>query len=135
MSPVNDWRTNRRRRPVRDLLSDRFDQSEAFALPMAGTLDDYLVRRACLFNLEAGGIVGRKQRAARDRQGGEREPQRKLGLQRVAEDRAALLAEVEKKVPSFDRSALANAVREFGGVAAKKFFAQSLGDEALYYGN
>lgn len=56
-------------------------------------------------------------------------------LERVAEDRAALLAEVEKKVPSFDRSALANAVREFGGVAAKKFFAQSLGDEALYYGN
>lgn len=56
-------------------------------------------------------------------------------LDNLAEDRAALLDEVAKKVTSFNRSALANAVREFGGVAAKKFFAKSLGDDSLYYGN
>jgi len=56
-------------------------------------------------------------------------------LDHVAEDRAALLDEVEKKVKSFDRAALAQAVREFGGVTAKKFFAKSLGDDSLYYGN
>lgn len=56
-------------------------------------------------------------------------------LERIAEDRAALLAEVEEKVTSFDRVALVKAVREFGGIAAKKFFAKSLGDDSLYYGN
>ena len=56
-------------------------------------------------------------------------------VDRVAEDRAVLLHAVEKKVTSFDRIALAAAVREFGGVAAKKFFAKSLGDDSLYYGN
>jgi len=56
-------------------------------------------------------------------------------VDRVAEDRASLLAEVEKKVASFDRAALAEAVRKFGGVAAKKFFAKSLGDDLLYYGS
>lgn len=53
----------------------------------------------------------------------------------LAEDRTALLAEVEKKVAAFDQSALADAVREYGGVAAKKFFAKSLQDDSLYYGN
>lgn len=56
-------------------------------------------------------------------------------VDRVAEDRASLLAEVEKKVASFDRADLAEAVRKFGGVAAKKFFAKSLGDDSLYYDN
>ncbi len=56
-------------------------------------------------------------------------------VEHVAEDRATLLAEVEKKVPAFERSALADAVRKYGGVAAKKFFAQQLGDDSLYYGN
>jgi len=56
-------------------------------------------------------------------------------LARVAEDRAALLDEVEKKATSFDQAALAEAVRAYGGVAAKKFFAKSLGDDSLYYGN
>ena len=56
-------------------------------------------------------------------------------VDRVAEDRAALLQAVAKKVTAFDRLALAQAVREFGGVAAKKFFAKSLGDDSLYYGN
>lgn len=56
-------------------------------------------------------------------------------LDRVAEDRAALLHAVEQKVTAFDRTALAAAVRAFGGVAAKKFFAKSLGDDSLYYGN
>ncbi|MCB0062951.1 MAG: hypothetical protein KDE19_12585 [Caldilineaceae bacterium] len=56
-------------------------------------------------------------------------------LDRVAEDRAALLTEVAKKVASFDRVALTAAVRAYGGVAAKKFFAKQLGDDSLYYGN
>ncbi len=56
-------------------------------------------------------------------------------LDHLAEDRAALLDEVAKKVTSFNRTALADAVHEFGGVAAKKFFAKSLGDDSLYYGN
>ncbi|MCE7980896.1 MAG: hypothetical protein DYG89_06860 [Caldilinea sp. CFX5] len=56
-------------------------------------------------------------------------------LDQLAEDRTALLEEVAKKVTAVDRVALAEAVRAFGGVTAKKFFAQSLGDDALYYGN
>lgn len=56
-------------------------------------------------------------------------------VEHLAEDRTALLAEVEKKVASFEQATLADAVREFGGAAAKKFFAQSLGDDSLYYGN
>jgi len=40
-------------------------------------------------------------------------------LDRLAEDRAVLLAEVEKKIVAFDRAALADAVRQFGGVTAK----------------
>jgi len=56
-------------------------------------------------------------------------------LEQLAEDRSALLDEVAQKVTSFDRTALVGAVRTFGGVAAKKFFAQSLGDESLYYGH
>src|SRR5262245_59696203 len=71
--------------PARWLL-DRLDQSETFALPMAGTLDDNLVRSAGLFNLKPGGVVGREQRAARDRERRQRQAQRKLGFQRLAED-------------------------------------------------
>jgi hypothetical protein len=56
-------------------------------------------------------------------------------LDQLAEDRIALLEEVAKKATTFERTALADAVRTFGGVAAKKFFAQSLGDDSLYYGN
>lgn len=53
----------------------------------------------------------------------------------LAEDRATVLAAVEKKVDAFDRNALADAVRAYGGVAAKKYFAKQLGDDSLYYGN
>jgi hypothetical protein len=56
-------------------------------------------------------------------------------LDQLAEDRTALLEQVAKKAATFERTALADAVRTFGGVAAKKFFAQSLGDDSLYYGN
>jgi hypothetical protein len=56
-------------------------------------------------------------------------------LDQLAEDRIALLEQVAKKATTFERTALADAVRAFGGVAAKKFFAQSLGDDSLYYGN
>ena len=56
-------------------------------------------------------------------------------LDQLAEDRSALLAEVAKKAATFERSALVDAVRAFGGVAAKKFFAKSLEDDSLYYGN
>lgn len=56
-------------------------------------------------------------------------------LDQLAEDCAAFLDEVAKQVTTVDRVALVAAVRAFGGVAAKKFFAQSLGDDSLYYGN
>jgi len=56
-------------------------------------------------------------------------------LDRLAEDRAFLLDKVAEKAVLFDRMRLSNAVRDFGGVAAKKFFAKSLGDDSLYYGN
>ena len=44
------------------MLLDRLDQRETFALPMAGALDDNLVRRAGLFNLKTG-VSGRNRRA------------------------------------------------------------------------
>jgi len=56
-------------------------------------------------------------------------------LERVAEDRAALLDEVGEKVSSFERMTLTMAVHAYGGVVAKKFFAQILGDDSLYYDN
>jgi hypothetical protein len=56
-------------------------------------------------------------------------------LDHLAEDRSALLDEVAKKVATFDRSTLVDTIRAFGGVAAKKFFTKSLGDDSLYYGN
>lgn len=56
-------------------------------------------------------------------------------VDQLAEDRAALLAEVGKMVPTFERSALADAVRTYGDVAAKKYFAEQLEDDSLYYGN
>jgi hypothetical protein len=56
-------------------------------------------------------------------------------LDQLVEDRAALLHAVAKQVSAVDRVDLAAAVRAFGGVTAKKFFAQSLGDDSLYYGN
>lgn len=55
-------------------------------------------------------------------------------IERVAEDKATLLEEVKIKTSFLDRSALNDAVREFGGVAARKFFAKLLGDDLLYYG-
>src|SRR5262245_65161729 len=42
------------------LLPDCFDQCEAFALPVAGTFDDNLFWSTGLFDLEAGGIIGRE---------------------------------------------------------------------------
>lgn len=56
-------------------------------------------------------------------------------IDRLAEDRADLLDEIATKATTFDQTALGNAVREFGGVAAKKFFAEVLGDDSIYYGN
>ena len=56
-------------------------------------------------------------------------------VDRLAEDKDSLLAEVKKKLPSFEQTALADAVRKFGGVATKKFFAKHLGDDSLYYGS
>ena len=66
-------------------LLDGLDQGHAFALPVTGPHDHNLGRRLSLFNLEPGRIVRRKQRAARDRKCRQRQPQRKLGFQRVAE--------------------------------------------------
>src|ERR1700738_464769 len=69
-------------------LFDSLDQGHAFALPVTGPHHDNLGRRSGLFNLKAGRIVGRKQRAARNRKRRERESKWKLGFQGVAEYRS-----------------------------------------------
>lgn len=56
-------------------------------------------------------------------------------LDRLAEDRVALLDEVAASVESYSKADLSNVVRNFGGISAKKFFAKALGEDSLYYGN
>lgn len=54
-------------------------------------------------------------------------------LGQLAENRARLLRRAEEKALSMDRRALVRAVRDYGGVRAKKFFAKVLGDATLRY--
>ena len=59
---------------------DRFDQGHAFAPPVTGPDHHNLGRGSGHFNLKPGGIVGRKQRAARDRQRGQRQVPAETGF-------------------------------------------------------
>src|ERR1700716_1198936 len=68
--------------------ADCFDQRHAFAPPMASPHHDNLGRGFGYFNLQPGGIVRRKQCAARDRKRSKRKPQRKLRLHCMAEHRS-----------------------------------------------
>lgn len=54
-------------------------------------------------------------------------------LDRLAEDRAVVLERVKAKVGSMKAVALVNAVRHYGNVGTKKFFAQILPGERLEY--
>ena len=51
-------------------------------------------------------------------------------LDRLAEDTDEVLARVREMVPSMDTQALSQAVSEYGGVRAKKFFAEALARHA-----
>lgn len=53
----------------------------------------------------------------------------------LAEDQNVLLKEIKERIHSFELEALKDAVLKFGNVSAKKFFADMLEDESLYYGN
>src|ERR1700759_1881491 len=55
---------------------------------MAGSDHYDLGRRPLHFNLDAGGIAGRKQRAARERKRGNAEAERELSIHIVSEARA-----------------------------------------------
>src|ERR1700712_1421656 len=64
---------------------DRLDERHAFAAPVSGANDYNLARRARHFNLEPGGIIGRKQRSPRKRQRRQGYSKRELGLHGVTE--------------------------------------------------
>ncbi len=52
-------------------------------------------------------------------------------LGQLAEDTDKVLERVEKKAASMEKQSLAGAVRQYGGVRARKFFAKALGDDTL----
>jgi hypothetical protein len=54
-------------------------------------------------------------------------------LGRLAEDADKVLERVQNKAASMDRVSLINAVRNYGGLRARKFFAKALGDDTLRY--
>jgi hypothetical protein len=54
-------------------------------------------------------------------------------LKELAEDHDKVLGQVAKKAVSMDARALSKAVRQYGGAAAKKFFAKVLADAGLRY--
>jgi len=54
-------------------------------------------------------------------------------MDRLAENQNKVLERVKAKVASADRRGLSKAVREYGGVRARKFFAEALADAALQY--
>ena len=54
-------------------------------------------------------------------------------LDQLAENREKVLGRLKEKTASVDRKALSKAVRDYGGVRARKFFAQALGDATLRY--
>jgi len=47
-------------------------------------------------------------------------------LDGLAEDKMHLLRRIKDKIPTFDKHVLVNAVRNYGSVKAKKFFAEAL---------
>jgi hypothetical protein len=49
----------------------------------------------------------------------------------LAEEKKELLERVKKKTAQVDTKALSHAVRTYGGVRAKKFFAEALAGETL----
>lgn len=54
-------------------------------------------------------------------------------LEQLAEDREQVLTQIQIKARSMDKQKLAKAVRDYGGVRAKKFFAQTLADDRAIY--
>ena len=52
-------------------------------------------------------------------------------LGRLAEDAEQVLPRIEKKAASMEKGSLAGAIRQYGGVRARKFFAKALGDDTL----
>jgi hypothetical protein len=54
-------------------------------------------------------------------------------LDRLAEDSHMLLARVKNKALAMDVRALSRAVQNYGGVRARKFFAEALADDTLRY--
>jgi len=54
-------------------------------------------------------------------------------LGKLAEDGDRVLERVQKKAVSMEKGPLAEAVRSYGGVRARKFFAKVLGDDTLRY--
>src|SRR3569832_2744021 len=69
-------------------LAHGLDQRHAFAAPVSGSHHRNLGGRALHFNLGPGRIVRREQRAARDRERGQCNPERELRFHGVAEHRA-----------------------------------------------
>jgi len=54
-------------------------------------------------------------------------------LDRLAEDQVKVLDHVKEKAVSADRRGLSKAVHDYGGVRARKFFAEALADATLHY--
>ncbi len=54
-------------------------------------------------------------------------------LEQLAENQAKVMERVKEKATSANRQALLRAVRQYGGVRARKFFAEALGDAKLQY--
>lgn len=52
-------------------------------------------------------------------------------LGRLAEDADKVMDLVQKKAVAMEKSSLADAVRQYGGLKARKFFAKALGDDTL----
>jgi hypothetical protein len=54
-------------------------------------------------------------------------------IDQLAEDKEQVLTQVKVKARSMDRQMLTKAVRDYGGVKAKKFFARTLADNSVGY--
>ena len=54
-------------------------------------------------------------------------------LDRLAEDRKAVLDRVKAQAMAYDRLRLERAARDYGSVRTKKFFTQALGDDAIQH--
>lgn len=52
-------------------------------------------------------------------------------LKELAEDHDELIGRVQEKAAAMDAGALSSAVRQYGGAAARKFFARTLADDRL----